>query len=147
MLCHLYLRKGVVYIPTLGKVDKGYYRGIEPVAVVPLSNAEAIRHALLNTVARGNPPTSRLAPGQSYSPITLKYAGVKNWQTFERGTAYWSIKEDSGIFRIIAHRKAEQGWEEDEAQSQLFPAGTPVDEVIDQMISILQAGPQREGAE
>lgn len=144
MLCHLYLRKGVVYIPTLGKVDKGFYRGIEPVAVVPISNTEALRGALLDTIARGNPPTPRLAPGQSYSPVTLKYAGAKNWQTFERGTAYWNIKEDDGIFRVVAHRKVEQGWEEDKDRSHIFPEGTSADEVIDRMISILQANPRQE---
>jgi hypothetical protein len=109
MLCHFYLRKDIVYIPALGKVDKGFYRSVEPVVVVPLSNTEALRQALLDTIARGNPAVPRLAPGQSYSPVTLKYAGVKSWSAFERGASYWSIKEDAGIFRVVPHRKVEQG--------------------------------------
>ena len=46
MNCHIYLRNGAVYIPTMGKMDKGFYRGVEPVAVIPVSNTEALRQAL-----------------------------------------------------------------------------------------------------
>src|SRR5580692_10956467 len=121
MLCHFCLRKGIVYIPTLGKVDKGYYCGVEPVAVVPMSNTDALRQALLDTIARGNPAVPRLARGQSYSPVTLKYAGVKTWSAFERGTSYWGIEEEDAIFRIVFHRKAEtQGWEEDKEKRITF---------------------------
>jgi len=38
MRCHLYLRKGKVFIPTFGRVPGGPYRDIEPVAVVDVSN-------------------------------------------------------------------------------------------------------------
>ncbi len=43
MLCHLYLRKGKVLIPTFGRVPGGPYRDIEPVAVVDVSNADGLR--------------------------------------------------------------------------------------------------------
>jgi hypothetical protein len=58
MNCHLYLRKGTVYLPTMGKMDKGFYRGVEPVAVVSTSDTEGIRQALQATITRGN----RLVP-------------------------------------------------------------------------------------
>jgi hypothetical protein len=48
----LYLRKGVVYLPTMGKMDEGFYRGVEPVADVSASNTEEIRQALRNDRAR-----------------------------------------------------------------------------------------------
>ena len=32
MYHHLYLRNGAVYDPTVGKMGKGFYRDIEPVA-------------------------------------------------------------------------------------------------------------------
>src|SRR5579863_9994933 len=151
MLCHFYLRKGIVYVPTLARVDRSYYSSIEPVAVVPLSNTEALRRALLDTIARGNPAVPRLQSGESYSPITLRYAGVKNWSTFERGTSYWQIEENDGIFRIVAHqkaqrsweedRKAKKGWKEDETRSETFPKDTSAIQVVDRMIQILQRPP------
>lgn len=55
MNCHLYLRKGTVYLPTKGKMDEGFYRGVEPVVVVSTTNTEELRQALRATTARGNP--------------------------------------------------------------------------------------------
>lgn len=43
MRCHIYLRKGRVFIPTFGLVDRGLYRDIEPVAVLDVSETEALR--------------------------------------------------------------------------------------------------------
>ena len=139
MLCHFYLRRGVVYIPTLGRVDNAYYCSIEPVAVVPMSNTEALRRSLLDTIARGNPAVPRLLPGQSYRPVTLKYAGVKTWSAFERGTTYWGIEEEDGIFRIVFHQEAPtQGWEEDKEKRITFPPEAIAAEVVDRMIAVLQ---------
>jgi hypothetical protein len=50
-----YLRKGEVYIPTLGMMDKGLYRHIEPVAFAPVSNTGALRRIFTEAFARGNP--------------------------------------------------------------------------------------------
>jgi hypothetical protein len=93
MLCHFYLRRGIVYIPTFGKIGKGFYRGVEPVAVVPLSNTDALRWALRETIARGNPSVPDLPGSQWPPPVTLKYAGVKTWSAFERGTSYWALRK------------------------------------------------------
>ncbi len=139
MLCHFYLRRGIVYLPTFGKVDKGFYRGIEPVAVVPLSNTDALRQALRDTIARGNPPVPHLPRAQWPPPVTLKYAGVKTWSAFARDASYWGIEEDGGVFRIIVHKKIDKGgWEEDKENSETFPPGSTADEAIDRMIAILQ---------
>jgi hypothetical protein len=139
MLCHFYLRRGIVYIPTFGKIGKGFYRGVEPVAVVPLSNTDALRRALNDTIARGNPSVPDLPGSQWPPPVTLKYAGVQTWSAFERGTSYWGIEEDDGIFRITFHQKAEtQGFKEDKEKRITFPPGATVDEVIDRMIAILR---------
>ena len=59
-----YLRKGIVYIPTWGKVEKGHYRGTEPVAVVPVLDVEGLRRAFRETIARGNPAMPRLPRAQ-----------------------------------------------------------------------------------
>src|ERR1700739_2642387 len=41
MYSHFYLRKSIVYVPTMGIMEKGFYRGIEPVAVVSVTNTGA----------------------------------------------------------------------------------------------------------
>jgi hypothetical protein len=52
MLFHAYLRRGVVYVPTVAKREGGAYTNIEPVAVVPVTNFEGIRRALSDTIAK-----------------------------------------------------------------------------------------------
>jgi hypothetical protein len=61
MNCHISLRNGIVYMPTMGKMSKGFYRGVEPVAVVAAENTEALRQALNGTIARGNPAVTPAA--------------------------------------------------------------------------------------
>jgi hypothetical protein len=139
MRYHLYLRKGTVIVPTMGKVDRGPYRDIEPVDVAPVSDAAAIRRALQATIARGNPPTPRYPRGAYPLPVAAKHAGVKSWGAFAReALPPWSIIETDGAFQIVGRRTHPNGWVEDPQQKIEFPPGSTVDDVIERMIAILQ---------
>jgi hypothetical protein len=140
MLHQVYLRKGMVIVPTTGRVEnRGPYRDIEPVAVVPASDAEAIRSALRAAIARGNPPTLRYPRGAYPQPVVVKHAGVKSWGAFAReASPPWNIKETDGNYQIIGHRKHPTGWIEDPEQTIKFPHGSSSDQVIERMIAILQ---------
>jgi hypothetical protein len=55
MLFHSYLRDGIVYVPTVAVREGGpVYTDIEPVAVVPATNTEALRRAFLDAIGRKN---------------------------------------------------------------------------------------------
>jgi hypothetical protein len=139
MNCVISFRSGIVYMPTMGKMGKGFYRGVEPVAVVSAENTEALRHALKATIARGNPAVPQPQRRDDWPPpVVLKYAGVKSWSVFERGLRLWDLKENDGIFQIAGNVRGPHGWVEDPKQTITFPAGTSVDSVIDRMIAILQ---------
>jgi hypothetical protein len=139
MNCEIYLRNGTVYVPTIGKMDEGFYRGIEPVAVVSASNVEALRHALQAAIARGNPIVPTLKRGEWPPPILLKYADVKSWSTFERGMQLWDIKEKDGIYRISPNTKQPNGmWKEDPKQTITLPPGASAEDVANCLIAILQ---------
>lgn len=145
MHCHCFLRKRVVYIPTQGMISKGLYLDIEPVSVVPLSNTDALRAAFADTIARGNPLTPHPQPPEALPPLLPKYAGVKSWSAFSRGTATWAIGERDGIFYITGYRRSGSGgWEPDRETRETFPAGTRSAEVIDRMITILQEAARAE---
>jgi hypothetical protein len=134
----IYLRNGTVYLPTMGRMDKGFYRGVEPVAVVSVANSEALRQALTATISRGNPDVPMLRRREWPLPVLLKYAGVRTWSAFERGMRHWSLKEKDGIFRIVANEKQSDGmWLGDPEQTFTFP-GVTVGGVIKRMITILQ---------
>ena len=144
MQYQLYLRQGKVFVPTFGRVDKGLYRDIDPVDVVDVSDTDALRQALHETIARGNPPTPYYPRGGPYpQPVVVKYAGVKSWSAFARGASPWNIKEKDGIYQIVGHRKGQSGWVEDPEQKIELPPGTTLDQVIDRMIAILQGATQK----
>jgi hypothetical protein len=139
MNCHLYLRSGKVYIPTMGKMDEGFYRAVEPVAVVSASDIDGIRAALQAAIARGNPIVPILRRSEIPPPLLPKYAGVKSWSVFERGLMFWTIKERNGVFEIAGQSKrADRGWRTDPERTADFPPTSMTDDVIDRMISIMQ---------
>jgi|SRR5579864_3873520 len=136
---HCYLRRGAAYLPTVGLIDRGFYWDIEPVAVVPTSNTGALRQALHDTIARGNPPVPSMTREQKRDPLLPKYAGVKTWAAFARDASLWSISEEAGVFQIIGYRDADTGgWEQDPNNIESFPQSSPIDDVIERMIAILQ---------
>jgi hypothetical protein len=139
MLFHSYLRDGIVYVPTVAMREGGpVYTDIEPVAVVPATNTEALRRALLEAIGRKNIVVP-VPKGKWPAPILLKYAGVRSWSAFARNASLWSIEEEGGVFQIVGYRKHPKGyWEQDPGQKTHFPAGSTVDEVVDRMIVILQ---------
>ena len=139
MLFHSYLRDGIVYVPTVAVREGGpVYTDIEPVAVVPATNTEALRRALLEAIGRKNIVVP-VPNGKWPAPILLKYAGVRSWSAFARDASLWSIEEEGGVFQIVGYRKHLKGyWEQDPGQKTHFPAGSTVDEVVDRMIVILR---------
>ena len=137
MLYNCYLRKSVVYVPTVGKRG-GAYTDIDPVAVVPVGDTEGLRRAFRSAIARKNVPVP-LQKGKWPPPVILKYAGVRTWSAFASGTLVWNIDEDEDLYQIVGHRMHPDGyWVRDKEQKIEFPPGTSVDAVIDRMIAILQ---------
>jgi hypothetical protein len=144
MLFHAYLRNALVYVPTVVKLQTGAYMDVDPVAVVPVTNTDGLRHALLDAIARKNaivppPPKDDWPP-----PVLLNYAGVKAWSAFARGASQWSIKEKDGTYQIVGYRTHRNGyWEQDPDQMTNFPPSATVNDVIERMIAILQDAAQK----
>jgi hypothetical protein len=138
MLFQSYLRRGIVYVPTTAKRGTSVYTAIDPVAVVPVGDTEVLHRAFRETIARKNVAVP-LIKGKWAPPVLLKYAGVRSWSAFARGASTWNIEENDGTYQIVGHRVHPKGyWVEDPDQKIEFPRGTPIDNVIDRMIAILQ---------
>jgi len=139
MLYNCFLKDGIIYIPTVVKMQSGVYSDEEPVAVLPVVNTEGLRRALLDAVSRKNPIVPNPPKDNWPPPVLLKYSGAKTWPAFARGASQWSIKEDGGIYQIVGYRIHPDGyWVEDPSQQSGFPGGTSVHTVIDRMTAILQ---------
>ena len=93
-----YLRGKVVYLPTLGKIETGFYRYIEPVETAPVSDSSGLKRALLETIHRGNPSIPNVPRSEHQEPVLPKYAGLKSWSAFARGAIPWSVSDDGGQF-------------------------------------------------
>src|SRR5579871_798522 len=100
MDCEIYLRNRTVYVPTMGRMDKGFFRGIEPVAVVAVSETEALHKAIGEAIVLGNPDVPIPKRSEWPKPVLLKYAGVKSWSAFERGMQLWGLEEKDSAFVI-----------------------------------------------
>jgi len=135
-----YLRKGTVYIPTLGQMGKGFYRGIEPTAVASVSDTAHLKRAILDTIAHGNPAVPVMPGGNYPTPPVLKYAGVKTWGAFAKGTIPISVDAKNGHYRIVGKKdRPDRGWEDDPDQTITLPPGSTIDDLCDRLIAILQA--------
>jgi hypothetical protein len=144
MYHHVYMRNGAAYVPTVGKMGKGFYRDIEPVAVVAVGNTEALRKALEQMIFRGNPDVPILRRGEWPPPVVLKYAGVKSWTAFQHGMLLWGVEESDNIFKIIGKRKKADGATVDDPEQTItFPVGSKIEDVVGRMIAIIQQAVHR----
>jgi len=117
---------------------------VEPVAVTSIADTDGLRRAIAGTLARGNaivppPPKDKWPP-----PVLPKYAGVKTWSAFARGTSEWTIRERSGVYEIVASRDHPDGyWVDDHERTFELPAGSSGEDAVERMIAILQADAQK----
>jgi hypothetical protein len=139
MLYKLYLKKGTVYIPTTVNQARAVYMDIEPVTVVPVTDREALRQAMRDTIPKENRFVPPSVEDARKPPVLLKYTGDKSWPAFMRGTSPWSIYEKDGKYQIEGYHVHRKGyWERDRDQTIEFPAGSSLDNVIGRMVAILQ---------
>ena len=125
-------------------VNQGHmHMDVDPVTVVPVADTEALRRAMQDTIPKENRFVARSVEDARKPPVVLKHTGDKSWRGFMRGTTPWSIYEKDGKYQIEGYRLHRKGyWEQDPDNVIKFPAGTPLDDVIDRMIAILQDAAQ-----
>lgn|SRR5579862_240159 len=139
MYLSLYLRRGMIYIPTMGLNTAGYYSSVDPVAVAPVSDTIALRRAFQEAIMRGNPRVPTPDHSKGHKPVILKYANVNTWSAFERGASTWSIDDKDGVYRIIpCRRRPDRGWEDDLQNAVILPPGSTIDELCARATSIIQ---------
>jgi len=73
----------------MGKMDEGFYRGVEPVAVVSASNTEEVRQALRATIARAI-STSISVCCASCLAVAFFFSNSDSWPEAE-GQGPWHI--------------------------------------------------------
>jgi hypothetical protein len=145
MLFHAYLKDGIVYVPTVVRLQiGGAYWDVEPVGVEPVANTEGLRQAFSDAIARENVFVPNPPKNNWPRPILLKYSGARTWSAFARNASLWSIDEEDGVYSITAYKEHADGyWVRDKNRKTEFPTGTSVGAVIERMIAILQDAARR----
>jgi hypothetical protein len=139
-LWNLYLRNGMVYVPTVAQVEAGPRLDIDPVEVVSITDTETLQRAIKEAMSKGNPVVPALTRANFPKPVVLKYAKAKSWSAFEKETLNWTIVEKSGNYQIKpGRRRPERGWEEDPAKIESLPPGTTLDEVARRVVALVQS--------
>ena len=137
MLVHCYLRRNVVYVPTVARLKTGAYREIEPVVVLSTADTDGLRRAIGDAIKRGNEIIPNPPKNDWPSPVLPKYAGEKTWSAFARSASLWSVKTNNTEYQITRFREHSRGYlVEDHQKIYRLPT---VSDVIERMIEILQA--------
>lgn len=129
----------MVYVPTVAQAEAGPRLGIDPVAVVSVTDTEALQRAIKEAMSKGNPIIPAVTRDTFPKPVVLKYAKVKSWSAFERGTLLWTIVAKAGNYEIKPGRKRpDRGWEDDPEKIESLPPGTTLDEVAKRVVVLVQ---------
>jgi hypothetical protein len=130
---------GTVYVPTVAQTEAGFYLDIDPVEVVPAADTESLQRTIRKALSSGNPIVATPTRATFPKPVVVKYAKVKSWSTFEKGTLVWTIVENSGNYQIEPKRKApDRGWEDDPTKIESLPSGTTPDGVAQRVVALIQ---------
>lgn len=140
MLYNCFLKQGIVYVPTVVKMQTGVYSDAEPVAVISAADTQGLRRAFLDAISRGNRVVPNPPKDDWPAPILLKYSGAKTWSAFARGASQWSIIQSAdGSYSITGYRTHPDGYSEQDPEQKVdFSESAKVEAVVDRMIAILQ---------
>jgi len=137
----IYVRNGVVYMPTVIETNGALSRSVEPVTIVAAAEREKLRSSIQDQYARGNVVIARLPRSTGeLLPSLAASARVKSWSAFYRGSASWLLYVHEGLFNLQGWRPRKgRGLEPDPVQKTVFPPGTAFDVVCDHVIEVIQA--------
>jgi hypothetical protein len=137
MLWNLYLRKGIVFIPTVSKTEAGFYLDTEPVEVVPVQDIARLEIALKNTINKGNPVVPTPTRDNFPKPVVLKYSNTKSWSSFEKNAFCFSLKRNK-VFEVMRLRRSPNGgWEVDPDNLETVSLDMGIDAVIKKLIAMI----------
>ncbi|MBP1152672.1 hypothetical protein [Methylocaldum sp. RMAD-M] len=140
MLWHVYLRKGIVFVPTVAKTEAGFFLDIDPVAVLESSDRQQVSEAIKAAILKGNPTVPTPTRAAFPKPVVLNYANVKSWATFERNAYCWKVTGKDSAFQLCPQRKNPSGgWEDDPTNAETFNGRTAIDELANAVADKVQS--------
>jgi hypothetical protein len=119
---HVYVRKGMALIPDVAQTEAGYFLDVPPVRVAELRDLQAMASAIEQAMAAGNPRVPTPTRAAFPEPVILRPARVKNWNTFEKRGACFTILRGGSELEIAESGRNDSGdWVDAPALSQRLP--------------------------
>ncbi len=106
-----YLRRNIVYIPTLKQIPGSYSHETEPVQIVPASDAIAVAEAFKHAIDSGNPPITEKEAAALPSWTITTPTGVTSRRAFDKDAITWSLDMDptTGEYRMWGYEPFKGG--------------------------------------
>jgi hypothetical protein len=134
----LYLRNGIVYVPTVAQTEAGFYLDIEPVRSIPAMDSEALQNVLKESMSVGNPICPTPLRATFPKPVILDHAKLKSWPAFEKGAQCWTIVKKEENYKIAAGRKrSDRGWEDDPNRTE-FLRNVTISAVVERIAALIK---------
>ena len=139
MCWNIYLRREVVYVPTVAVTEAGFFMDIDPVGVVEVGDRLRVGEEIRKTIAKGNPIVETPTRASFPKPIILNYVNVKSWAAFLKGASYWKILEEDASYRLVFQSRLQSGgWEDDFKKTETFDGVKAIDELVDVIFDQMQ---------
>lgn len=137
MSFQFYLHKSILYMPVIQQAKSGFYIGVGPIAAINVVATTDLRKAIGETLAR---PVIVVPDPDPRKPVNnmLEMMKLKSWAALERESTLWRVREAYGRWNIAIQQSRKDGGGDDPARGIFFPPGTPVNEVADRMVGVVQ---------
>lgn len=139
-LWHVYVRDGIVYVPTMGRTTAGFFIELAPVYTANFEDLAGLREILLKTLRTPNPKVS--TPSRfSYPKLTAvaEMAMAKSTREFEKGAGLLEVQLNDGKYTIAPMKNmGRMGWEETPESKITIPATEEIGRIVEKVITVLQ---------
>ena len=131
---HFYVRGGKAYVPVVAQTDAGFFLDIDPVAVIPVDDHEALIRTIAQQIATGNPVVAAPERSAYGTPVVVRAAGVKTWATFEKNARCFTAYRTEAGYELPPMEKTTQGWVENMQKAKKLPPLSSSHEVAQELV-------------
>lgn len=143
----VYFANGKVLVPTYAVTTVGVGAHIDPMEVVDVEDSESLFRAILSVITKGNP----VIPHPSRDELSrlgkfYKKLGFGSNRAFCRSALLIDMQLAETGYSLQFWKPAidNRGFDPDPSREIVFPAGTPIEPVIERLIKILQEAHRQE---
>lgn len=134
----IYIRKGLVYLPTIAEAKSGFFLEIEPIEVADVNDKQAVREAVFATLARNRPVVPDPDPETYKMAPILALAGVKSWSTFYKNAKQLGVMRGESGYEIFRLKPYGRGFTSDETSRIKLPGNCTIAQVVDRVVDEIE---------